>query len=156
MEQNRREQISALAHDIKTPLTVIRGNTDLLAEMRQTAEGAAMYRLHSLRGKSDRPIYGVLLDVSRAESGLQLVRQEIVTQEFIDDLEKQSKALTTGKKHMPVYCNKALCRSFSADILFLDARGHELCHKWCGVLARRRQAMHSYISRRWKNAYLCN
>ena len=32
MEQRRKEELSALAHDIKTPLTVIRGNGELLEE----------------------------------------------------------------------------------------------------------------------------
>ena len=32
MEQQRTEQIAALAHDLKTPLTVIQGNAELLAE----------------------------------------------------------------------------------------------------------------------------
>ena len=32
MEQQRTEQIAALAHDLKTPLAVIQGNADLLAE----------------------------------------------------------------------------------------------------------------------------
>lgn len=38
MEQLREEQIAALAHDIKTPLTVIRGNTELLAEDSESEE----------------------------------------------------------------------------------------------------------------------
>lgn len=32
MEQERRQQIAALTHDLKTPLTIIRGNAELLAE----------------------------------------------------------------------------------------------------------------------------
>lgn len=32
LEKNREEQIAALAHDLRTPLTVIRGNAELLAE----------------------------------------------------------------------------------------------------------------------------
>ena len=32
MEQQRAEQIAALTHDLKTPLTIIQGNADLLAE----------------------------------------------------------------------------------------------------------------------------
>ena len=32
MEQQRTEQIAALAHDLKTPLTVIQGNAELLEE----------------------------------------------------------------------------------------------------------------------------
>ncbi|MEZ3485864.1 MAG: sensor histidine kinase [Lachnospiraceae bacterium] len=38
MEKNKEEQIAALAHDIKTPLTVIRGNAELLAEEELTEE----------------------------------------------------------------------------------------------------------------------
>jgi len=38
LEQARREQMAALAHDIKTPLTVARGNADLLSETDQTKE----------------------------------------------------------------------------------------------------------------------
>ncbi len=32
LEQQQRQQMSALAHDIKTPLTILRGNAELLAE----------------------------------------------------------------------------------------------------------------------------
>ena len=38
MEKRKREQLSALAHDIKTPLTIIRGNTELLKEGALSAE----------------------------------------------------------------------------------------------------------------------
>ena len=38
MEQQRTEQIAALAHDLKTPLTVIQGNADLLAEDELTSD----------------------------------------------------------------------------------------------------------------------
>lgn len=38
MEQQKREQLAALAHDIKTPLTIIKGNAELLAEDELTAE----------------------------------------------------------------------------------------------------------------------
>ncbi len=39
MEQQKQKQLSALAHDIKTPLTVIRGNTELLREQALPEEG---------------------------------------------------------------------------------------------------------------------
>lgn len=38
IEKQRREQLAALAHDIKTPLTIIRGNAELLAEDDLSAE----------------------------------------------------------------------------------------------------------------------
>ncbi len=37
LEQQRTEQVAALAHDLKTPLTIIQGNTELLAESTDTA-----------------------------------------------------------------------------------------------------------------------
>jgi len=39
-EQDKNRQMSALAHDIKTPLTIVRGNTELLAETELTEEQA--------------------------------------------------------------------------------------------------------------------
>lgn len=38
MEKQKQEQLSALAHDIKTPLTIIRGNAELLEEGNLTEE----------------------------------------------------------------------------------------------------------------------
>lgn len=38
LQQQKKEQLSALAHDIKTPLTIIRGNAELLAESTLTDE----------------------------------------------------------------------------------------------------------------------
>ena len=37
LEQQRTEQVAALAHDLKTPLTIIQGNAELLAESTDTA-----------------------------------------------------------------------------------------------------------------------
>ena len=36
LEQQRTEQVAALAHDLKTPLTIIQGNAELLAESADT------------------------------------------------------------------------------------------------------------------------
>ena len=38
IEQQKREQISALAHDVKTPLTIVKGNVELLMETDITEE----------------------------------------------------------------------------------------------------------------------
>lgn len=40
MEQNRKEQISALAHDFKTPVTILKGNLELLQSTRQEEQNA--------------------------------------------------------------------------------------------------------------------
>ena len=48
-EQQKSEQLAALAHDIKTPLTVIRGNAELLQESAEDAfsRGSATYIVES-------------------------------------------------------------------------------------------------------------
>ncbi len=48
-EQQKSEQLAALAHDIKTPLTVIRGNAELLQESAEDAfsRGSAAYIVES-------------------------------------------------------------------------------------------------------------
>lgn len=38
MEQSRKEQMSALAHDLKTPLTLVRGNAELICDTELTEE----------------------------------------------------------------------------------------------------------------------
>lgn len=119
MEQNRREQISALAHDIKTPLTVIHGNTDLLAETNQTVEQQQCtgYIL-SAATQIDQYI-SVLLDLSRAEGGLRPVRQKIATKEFLASLEKQANALTTAKSIGLSIEKRGVPQFFFADSFFL-------------------------------------
>ena len=50
-EQLQREQIAALAHDLKTPLTVIQGNIDLINERSLTTNNVYM-RVTSLKAPS--------------------------------------------------------------------------------------------------------
>lgn len=58
MEQQRTEQIAALAHDLKTPLTVIQGNADLLAEDALSARPADTGRSHPARHRARTPLFG--------------------------------------------------------------------------------------------------
>lgn len=60
LEKSREEQIAALAHDIKTPLTVIRGNAELLAEG-ELAEDEAEYNRDILRSVSIMEEYLAML-----------------------------------------------------------------------------------------------
>ena len=44
-EQLQREQMAALAHDLKTPLTVIQGNVDLIRETKLTKNNNYMQNI---------------------------------------------------------------------------------------------------------------
>lgn len=50
-EQTRKKQLSALAHDIKTPLTIIKGNAELLLETEPAGEDAEL--ISYIRTSSD-------------------------------------------------------------------------------------------------------
>ena len=54
LEQQRTEQVAALAHDLKTPLTIIQGNAELLAESADPTAPAQQY-LAALRSVGTVP-----------------------------------------------------------------------------------------------------
>ena len=82
LEQQRAEQTAALAHDLKTPLAIITGNADLLAEDEnlteaQKAQIAAMQRAAE---KADRYLQ-TLRAVNTAETSPQEPMQRVQVQE---------------------------------------------------------------------------
>ena len=70
MEQQRTEQIAALAHDLKTPLTVIQGNADLLAEDALSADQQTQVEA-ILRGTERARHYLAALRTAGAAPGVQ-------------------------------------------------------------------------------------
>ncbi len=84
LEQQRAEQTAALAHDLKTPLAIITGNADLLAEDEnlteaQKAQIAAMQRAAE---KADRYLQ-TLRTVNTAETSPQEPMQRVQVQEIL-------------------------------------------------------------------------
>ncbi len=72
METNRREQIAALAHDIKTPLTILRGNAELLNESMLDSNQKKCNE-HILKSIDEMEIYmKSLLDITKCEEGASL------------------------------------------------------------------------------------
>ena len=75
-EQLQREQIAALAHDLKTPLTVIQGNIDLINETELDDE-QRLYADYITESSSQISIYiKTLIDISRTVAGYQLHLEE--------------------------------------------------------------------------------
>ncbi|HJB55489.1 MAG TPA: sensor histidine kinase, partial [Candidatus Olsenella avistercoris] len=73
-ERAAREQVAALAHDLKTPLTVVRANADLLseeaAEIGAAGEGLAESARAVAEGAAQLDGYvGLLVEASRGEAG---------------------------------------------------------------------------------------
>lgn len=98
LEQQRAEQTAALAHDLKTPLAIITGNADLLAEdenltKAQKAQIAAMQRAAE---KADRYLQ-TLRAVNTAENSPQEPMQPVPVQEILAPCANDAKTLCENK-----------------------------------------------------------
>lgn len=98
LEQQRAEQTAALAHDLKTPLAIITGNADLLAEDEnlteaQKAQIAAMQRAAE---KADRYLQ-TLRTVNTTETSPQEPMQRVQVQEILTRCANDAKLLCENK-----------------------------------------------------------
>lgn len=85
LEQNRKEQISALAHDFKTPITVLKGNLDLLKgnELDGICKEYVEDAIVSL--KQVETYMSQLLEMTQAERGYVLNKQKIELGKVLDE-----------------------------------------------------------------------
>ncbi len=97
MEKSRKNQISALAHDIKTPLTIIKGNAELIKE-----SSSASYNIkcndYILKSADEIQKYlRLLIDMTKSEDTLILKPSKIETKAFFERIVDKEKALASEK-----------------------------------------------------------
>jgi len=97
-EQTRKEQISALAHDIKTPLTVIRGNAEMLNDTDQTEDQKDFTRYILKNADQMEQYVQMLIDLSKAEAGYPLRLEQANMRTFLDDLYSKINAIASVKQ----------------------------------------------------------
>jgi two-component system, OmpR family, lantibiotic biosynthesis sensor histidine kinase NisK/SpaK len=97
MEQSRREQISALAHDLKTPLTLIRGNTELLYDTEPTAEQTECIGYIEESSLQMQNYVQMLIEIAKSNNSLSPQLQDIDISSFMQDIQKQAKGLCAVK-----------------------------------------------------------
>lgn len=97
-EQMQKEQIAALAHDLKTPLTVIQGNADLICETELDKEQRLYAEYISSSSEQMQLYIRTLIDISRAATGYQLYMEDIDLPAYIKQLQEQIDALCQTKK----------------------------------------------------------
>lgn len=115
LQQNRRDQISALAHDIKTPITVVKGNADLLSETDLTPEQRDYTGYIADSSRQMEQYVKTLLEISKAESGYSLKLERLDTGAFLEKIKKQVSALTAVRKLSLDFQTESLPQSFCAD-----------------------------------------
>lgn len=97
MEQMQKEQIAALAHDLKTPLTVIQGNIDLINETELDDEQKT-YTSYIIDSSEQMQLYiKTLIEISRASAGYQLHKKSVHFSTYIDGIREQVEILCRTK-----------------------------------------------------------
>ena len=119
-EQLQKEQIAALAHDLKTPLTVIQGNIDLISET-ELDEEQRLYAGYIIESSGQMGVYiRTLIDISRTVAGYQLNLEEFDIADYMEQIEAQVNSLCLTKEiclHMETGANLG---TFKADKLLLE------------------------------------
>ena len=104
-EQDKQNQISALTHDLKTPLTVARGNAELLAMTSLDEEQT------DLLGNFQKGIAQVdsyvqeLSELNKMSLKKTLTLGEVSVKDFVEDIYDQTMSLAQTKQ-IKVLCNK--------------------------------------------------
>ncbi len=97
-EQSQREQIAALAHDLKTPLTVIQGNIDLMNETKLDDE-QRLYAGYITESSEQIQLYiKTLIDISRTVTGYRLQLEKFDIANYMEQIEAQASALCVTKE----------------------------------------------------------
>lgn len=119
-EQLQKEQIAALAHDLKTPLTVIQGNIDLISETELDDE-QRLYAGYIIESSEQMGVYiRTLIDISRTVAGYHLNLEEFDIADYMEQIEAQANSLCLPKEiclHVETGANLG---TLKADKLLLE------------------------------------
>lgn len=92
-EHEKNRQMSALAHDIKTPLTVVRGNTELLFETELTKEQEKYAGYIANSALQIQSYVQTLIEVTKSVNGYQYHPEKIRVESLLDDIKRQALGL---------------------------------------------------------------
>jgi signal transduction histidine kinase len=120
MEQTKKTQISALAHDLKTPLTVVRGNAEMLCDTEQTEEQKEYTRYIMKDADQMEQYVQMLIDISKAEAGYSLRRKDVNIRTFLDELYAQINAIASVKQLKTEFDEQKLPDTISVDVSLMQ------------------------------------
>ena len=109
-EQDKQNQISALTHDLKTPLTVARGNAELLAMTSLDAEQTDLLE-HFQKGIAQVDAYvKELSELNKASLKKTLTLEEVSVKKFVEDIYDQTLSLAQTKQINVVFDKKEIAK----------------------------------------------
>lgn len=119
-EEKKRNQISALSHDIKTPLSIIKGNSELLGETKLTEEQQTYLNyIRKNTSRIDKYIQTLML-VNKSNQANELNFTQIRAKEFVENIEKLVKEFTSTYK-----LNLLEDINYDDDFLIVDLKNFE-------------------------------
>lgn len=119
-EEKKRNQISALSHDIKTPLSIIKGNSELLGETNLTEEQQTYLNyIRKNTSRIDKYIQTLML-VNKSNQANELNFTQIRAKEFVENIEKLVKEFTSTYK-----LNLLEDINYDDDFLIVDLKNFE-------------------------------
>ena len=89
MEKEKKNQICALAHDIKTPITIIKGNAELLNESELCEEDKEFAGYIINNANKIEKYVETLMDISKSDMGEYKLNENIKTDEILDELKSE-------------------------------------------------------------------
>lgn len=93
IEQEKNHQMSALAHDLKTPLTIVRGNAELLLES-ELSKMQKIYTEYIENSSLQMQNYvQMLIEVTKSWQGYQFHPEKVASSSFLKEIECQLKGL---------------------------------------------------------------
>lgn len=92
-EQMRKEQISALSHDLKTPLSVVRGNAELLYDTNPTEEQAEYIGYIEESSLQMQDYIKMLIEITKSDNIVSPEFKETCIASFAQDIKKQAEKL---------------------------------------------------------------
>lgn len=115
MEEIRKEQIAALAHDIKTPLTIIKGNSELLNELELNSDQKE-FNDGILNAADNIKCYtNSLMEIIKSDKETAMKKKQIDLEKFIQDIIEQGKSMSINKKLSFISEIKEIQKSIFAD-----------------------------------------
>ncbi|OYP07460.1 hypothetical protein CG709_09745, partial [Lachnotalea glycerini] len=113
-EQQKKSQLSALAHDIKTPLTVIKGNVELLAESGSSKEDKELISFIQSSSDTIEKYLELLMSVVNNNS-IHIDKNVVSLRNFLYDVSTEAVALCKTKNIEFKLNNNVKCDRMYAD-----------------------------------------